>query len=164
MAGGVVGAAAVLTLVTFAAVRGWADRNTALAPLRDETTDTGVTTAEVTTSIAVQPIEVEFNFGTAIIAKHIMCVREDDLSGDSVEAVRAAIATDNDNPDAPGGTPKPYAHDAQAQNEIVRASIQELHDANRFYTDCKPVPAPAIDTTALEDPLTAAISTLPISD
>ena len=98
-------------------------------------------------SVLLPPIRVESEFGTAIIAGHIMCKREDTLAGDSLPDVQAAVAADNDNPPASGGARKAYAHDASAQSEIVRASVQELHDDNRFFAGCEPVPAAATDTT-----------------
>jgi hypothetical protein len=97
-------------------------------------------------SVLLSPIRVEAEFGTAIIAGHIMCKREDILAGNSISDVQAAVAADNDNPPASGAAPNAYAHDVSAQSEIVRASVQELHDDNRFFADCEPVPA-ATETT-----------------
>jgi hypothetical protein len=90
---------------------------------------------------------VETEFGTAIIAGHIMCKREDTLAGDSILDVQAAVAADNDTPPVPGDAYKVYAHDVSAQSEIVRASMQKLHDDSRFFADCEPVPAAATDTS-----------------
>ena len=59
------------------------------------------------------------------------CTHEDDLTGETVADVAAAVAADN--------SAKPYAHDAAAQAEIVRASVQQLHGTHRFYADCRPV-------------------------
>jgi hypothetical protein len=102
-----------------------------------------------TTSVLVAPIRVESEFGTAIIAGHIMCRREDALPGNSVVDVQAAVAADNDSPPVSGGGQKPYAHDGSAQREIVRASIQELHDDDhsRFFADCAPVPTAETGTS-----------------
>jgi hypothetical protein len=162
---GLIGSAAVLSAVAFAATWDWGHGATSLRRLGTETTETTVTTtAKITAAMSIPPIEVKFEFGTAIIAEHMVCNREDDLTGESIEAVRAAVAADNDNPADPGGAPKPYAHDARAQSEIVRASMQELHEEKRFYADCEPVPATATVTPDSEGSPVAATSTLPRSD
>ena len=98
-------------------------------------------------SVLLSPIRVESELGAAIIAGHIMCRREEALADDSVLAVQAAVAADNDKPPGAGGAAKPYAHDVSAQSEIVRASMQELHDDSRFFADCEPVPAAATETS-----------------
>lgn len=164
MAGALVAGAAVLTFVAFAAMRSGHGATT-LPGIGIETTETTViNTPGITASILVPPIEVDFEFGTVIIAKHILCNREADLTGESIAAVQGAVAADNDNPSDPGGTPKPYAHDAPAQSEIVRASLQELHDEKRFYADCEPVPASGTVTRESEGSSVADTPTLPRSD
>jgi hypothetical protein len=149
--GAVLAAATASIIVAFAATRGSGQDAPTLPPPRIDTTETVESSVTTTTAaetplvtpLVMPPIEVEHLPGNAIIAQHISCKREDDLAGDSVEAVQAAVAADNDHPSDPGGTTKPYAHDTEAQSEIVRASIQELHRARRFYADCKPMPTAA---------------------
>jgi hypothetical protein len=160
----------VLALVAFAVTRGSGHGATNAPTLgiatteTTETTETTVTTTtETPTSTAVAPIEVDFQLGLAVIAEHIMCNHEDKLSGNSIDAVRAAVAADNDNPSDPGGAPGPFAHDAAAQSEIVRASIQALHDAKTFYAHCKPVPSGARVTTETDGSSGSESGTLPPS-
>ena len=146
----VLAAAVVLIILAFAATRRSGHDAPTLPPPPLETTeavDLGATTTTAvttpfTTPLVMAPIQVEHLPGNAIIAQHISCKREDELADDSVEGVQAAVAADNDNPSDPGGPAKPYAHDTEAQSEIVRASIQELHRATRFYADCRPMPTP----------------------
>jgi hypothetical protein len=157
----------VLTLVAFALTRGSGHSATTAPTLGTETTETTerkvTTTNETPTSIAIAPIEVDFQLGLAVIAQHIMCNHEDKLGGNSIEAVQAAVAADNDNPSDPGGTPGPFAHDAEAQNEIVRASMQVLHEAKTFYAHCKPVPTGARVTTETDGSSEPESRTLPPS-
>jgi hypothetical protein len=164
VAAGSVGSAVILTLAALALTRGSGHGATTLPALGIEPTETSVTTTKATpTSIVIPPVEIQLELGAAVIAEHIMCNHEDKLTGDSIEAVRAAVAADNDNPSEPGGTPKPFAHDARAQSEIVRASIQALHEAKTFYAHCKPAPAGATVTTETEGSSVPESRTLPPS-
>jgi len=175
LVGVVLSAAAVLVLAAWAVTRSSGQGIGILPPSNDTTeigatiptqttTPTSVTTiAAPPTSIAVPPIDVEFHPGAAIIADHIICHREDDLIGDSVEAVRAAVAADNDVPSDPGGAPKPYAHDTAAQSEIVRASIQVLHDVKRFYANCERLSDGATGRSVVEAVSPSTPGTLPPS-
>jgi hypothetical protein len=169
----VLAAAVALIVLAFAATRGSGHDAPTLPPPRIETTETAEPSATTTTAVATPlvtslvtaPIEVEHLPGNAIIAQHISCKREDELADDSVEGVQAAVAAENDNPSDPGGPAKPYAHDIEAQSEIVRASIQELHRATRFYADCAPMPSPGsapVTTTSAGSSATEGV-TLPAS-
>jgi hypothetical protein len=146
--GGVVVLAALLIVITIAGTRDSGDGETTFPALGVEPTTTTATvtvvvpmpTATPTTMpvVVVLPIDVNYEIGAARIAGHIVCHSEDELTGDSVDDVRAAVAADNNS----GGGAKPYAYDAEAQSEIVRASVQELGDAGSFYADCEPAPTP----------------------
>ncbi|HEY1281815.1 MAG TPA: hypothetical protein VGF22_19190 [Acidimicrobiales bacterium] len=145
-AGLVVGAVVLAIVVFMAAGRSDGD-NPALARLRPSTTTTTTTPAASTTTspvtsgaspTAVAPIHVDVAVGTVVIAGHMACSHEADVTGDTLADLEAAVAADY-NGTASGGTTKPYAHDAAAQSEIVRASVQQLHTTQRFYADCRPV-------------------------
>ena len=147
VAAGLVAAAVLLAIfVVIAAGRSDGD-NPALARLRPSTTTTtkppsGSTTTSTVSPTAnattVPPIHVDVAVGTVVIAGHMACSHEGDVTGDTLADVEAAVAADN-NGTASGGTTKPYAHDAAAQSEIVRASVQQLHASHHFYADCRPV-------------------------
>jgi hypothetical protein len=137
----VVAGSVVLAVIAFVAGRSGGDK-TSLPPLGTATTSASTTTtapATTTTmtatagSATVPPIHVDVVVGMALIAGHIMCTHEDPLTGDTVADLEAAVAAENN------GGAGPYAHDAAAQSEIVRASMQKLHATHRFYADCRPV-------------------------
>jgi hypothetical protein len=111
-----------------------------------------------TTTTVVPTIEVETEFGAAIIARSIRCEREEPLDDTSVAGVRAAVAADN------VSGPKPFAYDRVAQNEIVQATLAKLHDEKRFYADCAPIATIAATTgesSALPDDVETPPGTLP---
>jgi hypothetical protein len=144
---GVVVGAVVLAIIVFMAAGGSGGNKTALTPPGASTTTSTTHGGSTTTSTAgstpasptaVAPIHVDLVVGMVVIAGHMSCVHEDKLTGDSLADVEAAVAADNNSIDS-GGAAKPYAHDAAAQGEIVRASVQQLHATHRFYTDCRPV-------------------------
>jgi len=111
-----------------------------------------------TTTTVVPTIEVETEFGAAIIARSIRCEREEQLDDTSVAGIRAAVAADN----VSGA--KPLAYDRVAQNEIVQASLAKLHDEKRFYADCAPiatVAAPTEESPASPDDVETPPGTLP---
>lgn len=145
MVAGLIGAVAVMVLPSAARRDEGSDQPDRSPPAAGPSTISGSDSAA--SSVLLLPIRVESEFGTAIIAGHIMCKREDTLAGNSVPDVQAAVAADNDTPPASGGDQKAYAHDVVAQSEIVRASVQELHDDSRFFAGCEPVPAATTDTT-----------------
>ncbi len=142
----------VVLVVSFVATRSARDGVSTSLGLGLATNDTGsshaagasgestATTTPATTTTVMAPIEVQSVLGAAIIAGHISCKGEGGLSDNAVATVQAAVAEDNNTPSEPGATPKPYANDEAAQNEIVRASVQKLHDEQQFYADCAPVP------------------------
>jgi hypothetical protein len=144
---GVVVGAVVLAIVVFMAASRSGGNKMSLPLIGVPTTTTNTTPpASTTTSTvgstpanpaAVAPIHVDVVVGTVVIAGHMACAHEDELTGDSLAEVEAAVAADNNG--TSGGTATPYAHDAAAQNEIVRASVQQLHSTHRFYADCRPV-------------------------
>jgi hypothetical protein len=143
---GVVVGAVVLAIVVFMAA-GRSGGNKTLPLIGPSTTTTTTTPpASTTTSTvgstpasptAVAPIHVDVVVGMVVIAGHMACAHEDELTGDSLADVEAAVAADNNG--TSGGTATPYAHDAAAQSEIVRASVQQLHSTHRFYADCRPI-------------------------
>lgn len=141
---------AVLVLLGYRAANGSNAGQAAWPFLESDTTETTVTTTPTnatptnatptsTTSVVPARIQVEFGFGTVVIDGHIMCDHEDAVHGDSITAVAAAVALDNVDP-ADGG-PTAFASDPAAQAEIVRASVQVLGSANRFYAHCHAVSA-----------------------
>ena len=147
---GLVAGAVLLAIVVFMAAGRSDGDNPALARLRPSTTTAAATTtpppASTTTSTVAStanaaagpPIHVDVAVGTVVIAGHMACSHEADVTGDTLADLEAAVAADY-NGTASGGTTKPYAHDAAAQSEIVRASVQQLHTTHRFYADCRPV-------------------------
>jgi len=144
---GLVAAAVLLAIVVFMAAGRSDGDNPALARLRPSTTTTSTPpSASTTTSTvpstanaaAVPPIHVDVAVGTVVIAGHMACSHEGEVTGDTLADVEAAVAADN-NGSGGGGTTKPYAHDTAAQSEIVRASVQQLHSTHHFYADCRPV-------------------------
>jgi hypothetical protein len=147
----VVAGAVVLAIVVYLAAGGSGGDNTALWPFRAGTTPTTTPAAHTTTSTStatspaspttVAPIHVDLVVGMVVIAGRVACTHEGELTGDSLADVEAAVAADNNGTGS--ATVKPYAHDAAAQSEIVRASVQQLHSTHRFYADCRPVPATA---------------------
>jgi hypothetical protein len=140
-----VAAVAVLVLLGYRAANGSNAGQAAWPFLESDTTETTVTrtptsaTPASTTSVVPARIHVDFGFGTVVIDGHIMCDHEDAVNGDSITAVATAVAVDNADP-AHGG-PTAFASDPAAQAEIVRASVQVLGSANRFYAHCHPVGA-----------------------
>ena len=164
-AGLVIGAVVLAIIVFMAAGRSGGDKG-ALARLRGSTSTTSTTAPASTTSTTlttttaipsgVAPIQVHVVIGTAVIAGHMYCSHEDELTGDTLADVEAAVAADNN------GTTKPYSHDAAAQSEIVRASVQQLHATHRFYADCRP----ASTTAQSQSPTSSATegSTPPASE
>jgi hypothetical protein len=165
-AAAVVAAVLVLAVIAYRASRNSGDGGATSPFLGSDTTSTAETnsakTPETTTSVMLPPVDVDFGVGTAIIAHHIMCTHEDPLNGDSVQAVAAAVALDNDS--RSGAGLRAFAGDVTAQNEIVRASIQELHETNRFYADCRPVSAQSGRASSSSQPTSATDSdSLPAS-
>ena len=147
MVAGLIGAVALLIVVASVAPRDAGHGQPRPVPFGADSST--ISSDAGTSSVLFSPIGVESEFGTAIIAGHIMCRREDALPGSSVLDVQAAVAADNGTLPVSGGAFKPYAHDASAQWEIVRASIQELHDDDhsRFFADCAPVPTAETGTS-----------------
>jgi hypothetical protein len=148
-AAAVIAASVVLAVIVFVAA-GWSGGGkTSLTPLGTPTTSAASTTTSSTAAAAtgappVAPIHVDVVVGLAVIAGHMSCSHEDPLTGDSLADVEAAVAADNDGAG-------PYAHNAAAQSEIVRASMQQLHGTHRFYADCRPATTSASSPSASAD-------------
>jgi hypothetical protein len=148
----------VLAVIVIVAASRSGGGKTSLTPFGTTTTSTATTTtapATTTTvtgtagSATVPPIHVDVVVGMALIAGHMMCTHEDPLTGDTVADLEAAVAADNN------GGAGPYAHDAAAQGEIVRASMQQLHATHRFYADCRPVTTSSSTSSGTTEPATS---------